>query len=267
MAPAYNEAIAPFLAGTIGFLKRPRVRVLVVGGGTGVFSRDLLPAVRRCLQRWGQNVQFSVVETDIESVVREAPASSHRVQANFHQLPFRDGSFDLIVGQSMIHQGEMQKSIPEIGRVMATGGCFFHTQDSTPVGSAHVGEWMRRTQNSPVKRLGDQENAREWMEHNARIHSETSQAAVELAKRHGLSSIAFIAKGDAVVSKNHRIGQMQGINLDTANHVFYYHGGISGRTDPSVPADKKKLDYAGTVIILAKTSTTALAHHLKQLPD
>ncbi len=118
MAPAYNEAIAPFLAGTIGFLKRPRVRVLVVGGGTGVFSRDLLPAVRRCLQRWGQNVQFSVVETDIESVVREAPASSHRVQANFHQLPFRDGSFDLIVGQSMIHQGEMQKSIPEIGRVM-----------------------------------------------------------------------------------------------------------------------------------------------------
>jgi SAM-dependent methyltransferase len=94
--PANATAVAA-AAPKIDFLQRrlalPRsASVLEVGAGNGVFTRQLLRHFDR------------VVSTDIawNMLARNCPDAS-RMRASAYELPFRDGSFDLVFCANLLH--------------------------------------------------------------------------------------------------------------------------------------------------------------------
>lgn len=260
-APAYNHGVAPIIAGVIDYQKKSHARVLVIGGGTGVFSRDLLPAVHLELKKLKNNATIEVFETDISEAVAQAPASAHRIRADIHRLPFGAEVFDLIVGQSMIHQWRMQESIPEIKRVMKQDGCFVHIQDTIPdlkrlapeLGGSPILKAKTRSEGSKIKGVG--------ME----AHKNLVDQIIAHARQNGLNSAAFAVEGNALVGKEHKLGKVGGKNLDSGNAVYYHMGGISVAKEHGIPLGKKKLSYTGIAAIITKQLARPLADYLERI--
>ena len=255
MAPAYNEAVAPVIAGAINFLHKPTIRILVVAGGTGVFSRDLLPAIKKILSTHASPPKIEVVESDfIAGVVKAAPREHRRVVADMEKLPFKSGQFDLVIGQSMLHQGDMNRSIPEIGRVLTPDGYFMHVMDDAPMFKGlppHLlgkGDALTPASKDIAKQAGA-------------IRTAAISLAHAIAARNGLSiaAVGVEYKGIFPASKTPRLFNQ---DMSRYNHVSYLHGGISVGIDPKIPPGKRELQYQGVMNIMSRSRTRPLLETL-----
>lgn len=261
LRPAYNKAIGTPLAQIISYMKQPRVRILVLGGGTGVFSRDLLPQIQRILRKQGSHTKIEVVETDPLEIVLDAPPHSHRIRMDADRLSFKNQSFDLVVGQSMLHQTDLRRSIPEIKRVMKTSGFFFNVQDDPP---AFKGSEYRRLlegggQVSPTKDMQQR-----VVESGMRATEAFAQSVVAAATHFRLSSVVLLTEGRALVSAKTDLGTFSGRDLNEGYGVEYSMGS-TGRIKErgNIPNGKKELSYKGIITILANQSVTPLAQYMQ----
>jgi len=91
---------------------QPDDRALDVAGGPGLLSAALLPLV----------ASVTVVDASLR-LLELAPAGVERVHARAEQLPFADGSFDLVTCvMSLHHVARPPRVLDEIARVLAPGG-------------------------------------------------------------------------------------------------------------------------------------------------
>lgn len=97
-------------------------RVLEIGAGDGEFTRRISKS------------NFNIIATDITPVVVERGKKLLRRKnvkfkiENAEKLSFRDGSFDLICGVSILHHINIEKSLKEMFRVLKRGGQIFFTE-------------------------------------------------------------------------------------------------------------------------------------------
>jgi ubiquinone/menaquinone biosynthesis C-methylase UbiE len=118
---AMHEAIIQRTLGlTLSFAPSPR-RVLDVGCGTGRLLRELARLAPRVEDLQGVDPAPSMV-----AVAAEASAGDPRIQVRqgfAEQLPFDDGSFDLLVSStSFDHWSDQLMGLQECARVLEPGG-------------------------------------------------------------------------------------------------------------------------------------------------
>lgn len=259
MKPAYNHAVAPLLTGIIDSFRKPVIRILVIGGGSGVFTRDLLPAVKKQLDQLGRHPRLVVMETDIHTVVGQTPPESHRAVMNIESLGVPSNAFDLIVGQSMIHQARMQYTIGEVKRALAPTGCFVHIQDDPPLSRLKLGSEapvIHATKPGEMARMGEKMGD---------AHGETLEEAIHWARTHGMKNAVIHLNGRAVVNGDYSFGKAGGVDLDQANSITYIMGGMRATKDPRIPAGKKFLYYAGIGLVLSKSKLSPVLAHANSL--
>lgn len=260
MKPAYNHAVSPLLTGIIDSFHKPVIRILVIGGGSGVFTRDLLPAVRKQLDQLGRHPKLEILETDIHTIIGQTPPESRRAIMNVESLGLRSGTFDLVVGQSMIHQARMQHTLGEVKRVLSPTGCFVHIQDDAPLSRAKLGTGESTVIHSKVP--GDMAEIRKKM---ASANGEILEEAVRWARAHQLNNAILHLHGRATVDKGYSFGTFRGFDLDQANAITYVMGEIYAQKDPRVSEGKKILYYAGIGLVLSKSKLAPVMAHANEL--
>jgi ubiquinone/menaquinone biosynthesis C-methylase UbiE len=117
---------------------RPYGRALEIGAGTGFFSLNLRQA----------EVVRDVTVTDVSpGMVEAARRNAARLGAEVDgwvagatDLPFEDGSFDLVVGHAVLHHlPDVEEALREALRVLRPGGRFVVAGEPT-----RVGDWYAR---------------------------------------------------------------------------------------------------------------------------
>lgn len=238
------DAVAPVIAGVIHFMRKPSVSVLVVGGGTGVFSKTLLVPVRGFLKRRGQPVDIKVVETDLEHAA-VSKSGGDKAVADVLRLPFKKESFDLVVGQSMIHQGGrnlLGERLAEIKRVISPNGCFVHVQDVPP----DFRDWARSNA-PPVLNLGTRASSDAFSSALNEAHGNLLDDLRLRSRENGLTFGAAKVRGEAIVSKKHVLGEVGGQNFDRENFFHFHFGAFGAKRAKGISG--KKLVYEGFVTL------------------
>lgn len=149
---AYGEAIARYWRA--GFEKLPaQGRVLDIGTGNGPLPRILLslstPPELQC-----DAIDLATVAPAWLKELTVEQSQRIRFHSNCHaeQLPFASLSFDLVVSQWGLEYSELEKSLPEVLRVLKPGGAvqlLLHHADALPVRLAayeldHL-DWLLRS--------------------------------------------------------------------------------------------------------------------------
>lgn len=255
----YVKAIAPIIAGAIDITGKPEVNVLVIAGGKGRFSRDALPRVKELLRRkGGRSVRINVVESDISSVIREAAPACFKVMADARNLPFRAGAFDLVIGESMIHQGgpgQLPKIVKQIEQVLSERGSFIHTGDFTP----DPRDW------APKERLRTFGMAKEVLcyhsheldrlaEFSKIIHGMLLQKLQTHYRTAGLNSLAAEIEGRTRVNATLK-RRLLGVTFSRTNHISFNYGVIQSRIVSSVPRKLRQITYTGYLSLASRLST------------
>ena len=89
-------------------------KVLELGCGTGIFTEQL--AMRNI------NITALDISLDLLGSAKNKQGVSKILAADAESLPFRAGSFDFVVGVSILHHLDIGKSLREIRRVLKPGG-------------------------------------------------------------------------------------------------------------------------------------------------
>ena len=103
----------------VGMLKEklePGSRVLELGCGTGYFTRELVDT--------GAEITAIDISPDLLGEARKEIRSSNvefRVD-NAYELSFGNGSFDHVIGSSVLHHLEIREALSEMYRVLKPGG-------------------------------------------------------------------------------------------------------------------------------------------------
>lgn len=260
MAPVYNHAVAPIFAGTLSFLNRPELRILVLGGGKGVFSHHLLPEIREGLRQLGKNSKITVIETDLLSIIKHAPADARKVQMDAGKIGLLSETIDLVVGESMIHQGTLEKNLSEIKRVLRRDGYMIHIQDDAP--AARSVDLMDE-QPIHTKETTDPATMAKKMQD---AHQQLIRRIMDWATANNMSKAVLVPEAELLMPRNYRFGTMRGQDLDSNNALYYVNGKISWKKDPSIPEDKRKIVYSGIAVILSKDKVSPLARYLEKIP-
>lgn len=107
---------------------KSQVKVLEIGAGSGQFSRYLVKP----------RVKLTTVEF-VPKIVQEAKKKLKAknikfVCADAHHLPFKANSFDLVVGNSILHHLDLNQALTEIKRVLKNQGriIFFEPNMANP---------------------------------------------------------------------------------------------------------------------------------------
>jgi SAM-dependent methyltransferase len=126
LVAARQDARAAELAAQVQQFVQPRgdEHALDVGTGAGALALALAPLVA--------DVVGVDVEAELLARARDrAPANASFVEADATELPFEDGSFDLVVSNHVLdHVGgrpEKEHHLAEIRRVLRPGGCCYLT--------------------------------------------------------------------------------------------------------------------------------------------
>lgn len=89
-------------------------RVLEIGSGDGEYSRRFSKV---CPDIVSMDISFRMLEQS-----KRGGQDFRLVQAGVENLPFRDGAFDVVVGNAVLHHLNLPDALPEIFRVVASGG-------------------------------------------------------------------------------------------------------------------------------------------------
>lgn len=89
-------------------------KVLELGCGTGIFTEQL--AMR------GIDITAFDISLDLLGLAKEKQCVNKILAADAEFLPFRDESFDFVVGVSVLHHLDIERSLREIRRVLKPGG-------------------------------------------------------------------------------------------------------------------------------------------------
>jgi len=119
-----QEQVAGKLAKLLGSRPGPFARSLEIGAGTGYFSLNMLQA----------GIVGEATCTDISpGMLAALEGNAERLglhvataACDAAELPFEDGSFDLVFGHAVLHHlPELERSFAEFHRVLAPGGTLF----------------------------------------------------------------------------------------------------------------------------------------------
>ena len=258
----YIKAVAPTIAGAVDFTGKSEVKLLVIGGGEGRFSKDLLLEVKKLLKKKKRNVKITVVESDVADAIRNAPG--HKVRADINALPFADESFDLIIGESMIHQGGPQAiplAVSQIQRILTQKGAFIHIADFMPDPRDWVTEKI-----SGQRSIFDSTK----VTHNLTADNLDSYSAISklahlnvlgfLAKHYqavGLLSMAAEIHADVRVNATlkRKIGD---VDVSRFNSIKFENGIILHSNEKGITRGMKKLNYSGFLSLASKSSVVEI---------
>lgn len=262
----YVGAIAPIVASAIDLTKKPEVRVLVIGGGTGRFSRDLLPKIQEILKKKRLRVKLMVIESDITEAVRAAP-SKNKVIADIHALPFKDKSFDIVIGESMIHQGEpaqVDTRAREIARVLSDQGSFIHTGDFIPDPNDWLSDEIRAKLGLRGRSLAytiDSDKARDNMDVLSKaVHIELFSKLLPHYRANGLNTLfAEVTHRSLVDSSLKR--QLLGSDATANNSITFEKGIINTSRVRNIHKRKKELVYSGYLQIASRLKAAEIVKH------
>jgi ubiquinone/menaquinone biosynthesis C-methylase UbiE len=104
------------------FLGNNKKRVLEIGCGTGLFTKELA------------HTDNTVVAIDIsDALIRRAKerisaSNVHFVVGNAYETEFKSGSFDYIVGSSSLHHLDVNSALKEFSRILKSGGGMMFTE-------------------------------------------------------------------------------------------------------------------------------------------
>lgn len=106
------------------------LRVLELGAGGGFFAAELD-------RRGFHNLTLSDVTATTLAALRERLPVACLVGADGARLPFRDGSFDVVISTDVIeHIPEAGQHIAEVARVLAPGGRYYVKTPNRPLAEA-----------------------------------------------------------------------------------------------------------------------------------
>lgn len=128
-APDLTEHVAAMLA-RVG---DPRgLRVLDCGCGAGELSNEI---AARGAAVTGFDLSAESVRLMRERATRAGTPVPDGAVAVMERLPFPDGSFDLVVGKSILHHVAIAPAVAEVRRVLAPGGraVFLENQVTNPI--------------------------------------------------------------------------------------------------------------------------------------
>lgn len=121
--PAVSTAIGSTLSGIVG----DAGKLLEIGIGTG---RIALPAAAAGCQVTGFDLSNEMLlEIDCTTVNADA-THLHLCQADMHELPFADQTFDAVLAVHVLHLAkDVERVLHEAVRVLKPGGCFLRGND------------------------------------------------------------------------------------------------------------------------------------------
>jgi SAM-dependent methyltransferase len=173
-----------------GWPSEPFDHGLEVGAGTGYFTLNML--------------QLGILErataTDISegmlSALRASAADlgvdARTVQSDAEELPFDDGSFDLVFGHAVLHHvPDLPRAFAEFGRVLRPGGTVMFCGEpsrygdvlaAAPKRGAHlVAPLWRRAVGAPARSQGAKEGGYDELEWQVDVHAfDPGKLAAEL---------------------------------------------------------------------------------------
>ncbi len=138
------------------------------------------------------------------------------VDGNFEELPFEDGSFDVVWSQdAILHSGDRNKVLAETSRVLASGGEFIFTDpmqaDEVPVGVLEpiyerihltslgsVAFYTEAAKDAGFARVAFEDQTPNLIRHYARVLEETLKNEEELHKVCSDDYISRMKKGLAL---------------------------------------------------------------------
>lgn len=103
------------IASAVG--KRKGLKVLEIGAGDGWYS------VAFAKQKW--HLTVTDLSPDLLKIAKGRLDKSSNIGfkiADAYSLPFRNNSFDGVIGSSILHHIDLTKALPEIKRVLKNGG-------------------------------------------------------------------------------------------------------------------------------------------------
>ena len=126
---------------------RPDARLLEVGCGIGDYTRGVAASTA------GRIVSLDVAAGLVAHAQMQRPANVRFIAADVERLPFADASFDAVVGNAVLHHLRLDRTVPEMLRVLRPGGrfCFAEPNMLNPqVFLERNVRWIgRRLDNSP----------------------------------------------------------------------------------------------------------------------
>ena len=266
MNPAYIDAVAATFAAAILATGKDQVKLLVIGGGDGHFSRKVLPAVLNIVTATNSAIEVDVLETDLTEAISRAPGKNAVVDVKELDAHFAPGSFDVVVGEAMLHQGGRKgigKTMQQIAGVLSKTGTFVHVQDTVPDPTDWISaERLRElgVTGAPMMRPETQGESRALVDMAAEAHSGLANAIHREAKA---CKGAFMLMGAEGTGFTDVSAFPLNFALPQYNSLHYSQGGMGGSHDPEVPEGKLKLTYRAMVSffrphIELKTLLTAL---------
>ncbi len=130
------------LAKLLGERPGPFARSLEIGAGTGYFSLNLLQAgvVREATCT---DISPGMLQT-LQANAAENGLEVQTVACDAAELPFEDGSFDLVQGHAVLHHlPDLERSFAEFARVLRPGGTLFFAGEPSAHGD-RIAAWPKR---------------------------------------------------------------------------------------------------------------------------
>ncbi|MBA2693025.1 MAG: methyltransferase domain-containing protein [Rubrobacter sp.] len=183
-------------------------RVLDIGAGYGGAARHLAGS-RGCRVA---ALNLSEVENERNRSMNEEANLGHLIEVvdgSFEEVPFEDGSFDIVWSQdAILHSGEREKVIEEVGRVLKDGGEFVFTDpmqsDECPedvlqpiLDRIHLdtlgspGFYREMASRFGMKELAFEDHTKHLATHYARVLEETEKREDKLS---GVTSKEYIER-------------------------------------------------------------------------
>ncbi len=127
-------------------LKNASPRICDIGCGKGCYLRNLLEDTK--------NVQLSCLDVS-ENVMREIPAEVEKRQGSLLQIPYPDGTFDIVyAAESLEHAICVENAVKELLRITKKGGkVIIIDKNNSAKGFLEVEEWEQWFDNAFFEKL------------------------------------------------------------------------------------------------------------------